>query len=59
MNKRCPKCNSPYPHSHPAMQHEGEVDICTHDFHLRPTNQNGQKYIDLVLAKRGKTETAS
>lgn len=52
MNKRCPKCNSPHPHSHPAMQHEGEVEICTHDFHLRPTNQNSQKYIDLVLAKR-------
>ena len=31
---RCPRCNSPAPHLHPAMQYEGEVQVCTHQFHL-------------------------
>lgn len=37
---------------HPAMQFEGEVEVCPHEFHLTPTNQNTQAYIDEVLAKR-------
>lgn len=49
---RCPRCTSPSPHMHPAMQFEGEVEVCPHEFHLTPTNQNTQAYIDEVLAKR-------
>ncbi len=30
---RCPRCNSPSPELHPAMQHEGEVEICKHSYH--------------------------
>ena len=30
---RCPRCDSPDPKLHPAMQHEGEVQICSHTFH--------------------------
>lgn len=48
----CPTCGSSAPHMHPAVQHEGEVEICTDDFHLTPTNQNTPAYIAGVLAKR-------
>lgn len=34
------------------MQFEGEVQICVDDFHLTPTNQNSQKYIEAVLHER-------
>lgn len=50
--KRCPRCDSPHPHLHPAVQIEGEVETCTHDFHLTPTPQNTPVYIAEVLAKR-------
>lgn len=36
----CPRCHSPSPHLHPAVQHEGEVQPCSHVFHLRETTQN-------------------
>jgi hypothetical protein len=29
----CPRCNSPDPKRHPAMQFEGEVQICEHEWH--------------------------
>src|SRR5690242_12266487 len=37
---RCPKCDSPAPHLHPAVQFEGEVQPCSDAFHLRATPQN-------------------
>lgn len=37
---RCPTCDSPAPHLHPAVQHEGEVQVCGDNFHKRVTNQN-------------------
>jgi hypothetical protein len=55
---RCPKCDSPAPHQHPAVQCEGEVELCTHDYHLIPTNMNRTEYISRVLAKRAKAEAA-
>jgi hypothetical protein len=48
----CPTCDSPAPHQHPAMALEGEVETCVDDYHLIPTNQNRQSFIDGVLAKR-------
>lgn len=30
---RCPTCDSPSPEKHPAVQHEGEVQICRDDYH--------------------------
>lgn len=52
MTDKCPRCESPHPHLHPAMQFEGEVQTCTHDFHLTPTNQNRPEYIAEVHAAR-------
>jgi hypothetical protein len=37
---------------HPAVQFEGEVEVCIDDFHLRATPQNSQAYIAGVLLKR-------
>lgn len=37
---RCPRCDSPEPHLHPAAQHEGEVSVCPDDFHKRVTNRS-------------------
>jgi uncharacterized OB-fold protein len=45
----CPRCGSSHPHMHPAVQVEGEVSTCHHDFHLRPTPQNRPAYIAAVI----------
>lgn len=42
---RCPRCTSPSPHLHPALQHEGEVVLCRDDFHRRVTPQNSAETI--------------
>lgn len=41
---KCPRCDSPAPHLHPAMQFEGEVQPCTHPYHQQDTPQN-HKYL--------------
>lgn len=46
----CPTCDSPSPELHPAVQHEGEVEICTDEFHLRETPMN--RYVAVVRACR-------
>lgn len=51
---KCPRCESPAPHLHPAVQFEGEVETCTHDFHLTVTPQNTPAYISAVHAKRAR-----
>ena len=54
MTTNCPRCGSNRPHLHPAVQFEGEVEICTDDFHLLETRQNTPKHIAAVLEKRDK-----
>lgn len=54
---RCPTCNSPHPHLHPAVQFEGEVGICSDAFHLIPTAQNAAEYREAVLAARRQRST--
>jgi hypothetical protein len=29
----CPRCGSPNPKLHPAVQYEGEVQVCTDEWH--------------------------
>lgn len=48
----CPDCKSSQPHRHPAVQADGEVELCTHAYHLQPTPQNLPEYIEAVRAKR-------
>ena len=55
-NQRCPSCDSPSPHLHPAVQFEGEVETCSDEYHLRITNRNKPEYIKAVLRKRGLQE---
>lgn len=52
MRDRCKTCGSYYPERHPAVQFEGEVELCVDDFHLRPDPSNRPEYIAAVLAKR-------
>ena len=49
---RCPTCNSPQPHRHPALAFEGEVEVCADEFHLQETPQNTDAYRQLVREKR-------
>lgn len=48
----CPRCNSPAPERHPAVQHEGEVELCVDNYHTIPTAENRPEYIAAVLEKR-------
>jgi len=59
-NTRCPRCNSPAPHLHPAVQFEGEVGTCIDDFHLQATPSNRPEYIAQVHeARRRRKEAVS
>jgi hypothetical protein len=37
---KCPTCDSPAPELHPAVQCEGEVQICRDSFHAEITPSN-------------------
>jgi hypothetical protein len=52
--KRCPTCDSPAPHRHPALAFEGEVHTCPDAFHLAETSQNREAYRQLVRDKRAR-----
>lgn len=34
MRERCPTCDSPSPSRHPAVQFEGEVELCNDAWHV-------------------------
>lgn len=53
---RCPTCDSPAPHLHPAVQHEGEVQVCRDAFHDRATPEQPRGRVnpyDLETVHRG------
>jgi hypothetical protein len=54
--RRCPRCGSSQPHLHPAVQFEGEVEVCPHAFHEQETPQNRPEFIAAVRAKRDATD---
>jgi hypothetical protein len=47
---RCPRCDSPSPELHPSVQCEGEVSICTDDYHRTVTAMNTPERIAKVQA---------
>ncbi len=54
---RCDTCESPAPHMHPALAHEGEVEPCRDDFHRRATAENTPDRIariDAILAGKAR-----
>lgn len=53
---KCPTCTSTAPHMHPAVQHEGEVQVCLDSFHLQSTPENTPALRTLVLKERLKRE---
>ncbi len=48
--KKCPRCDSPKPELHPAMQWEGEVQPCSDPFHTSARVQT-DKPIEVELAE--------
>lgn len=49
---RCPRCDSPSPELHPAIQHEGEVHLCGHAYHKRVTPENTAERIAQTFPAR-------
>lgn len=56
--KHCPRCDSPQPHLHPAIQFEGEVQPCAHPYHLTQTPQNTPEKIQRHREQLASLQTA-
>jgi hypothetical protein len=54
----CKTCGSKAPHLHPAVQVDGEVEVCGDSFHLTITPQNTLRFIFEVERKRMAQEAA-
>ncbi len=49
--EKCPTCQSPSPILHPAMQSEGEVELCHDAWHLRVTSENAEAKVRGTIAE--------
>lgn len=49
---KCPRCDSPAPHLHPAIQCGGEVQPCTDPYHSIRTPENAP-YVDKAGERLG------
>jgi hypothetical protein len=58
MKQLCPTCNSYAPHLHPAVQWDGEVHVCSDEFHLQETPMNLERYRQFVRDRRQDLATA-
>lgn len=47
---RCPRCDSPDPAKHPAVQAEGEVTICQDSYHAPATARPATPETDKLIA---------
>ena len=43
---KCPRCESPSPELHPAVQFEGEVEICGYDAYHEPATSQALARIE-------------
>lgn len=57
MTDRCPRCDSPQPHLHPAVQHEGEVQLCDHPWHA--STEQGRRALMLSDAVKSDARKAA
>jgi hypothetical protein len=47
--ERCPTCDSPSPNLHPAVQYEGEVQMCADQWHA--STEEGRRVLDRELLR--------
>lgn len=57
--RKCPRCESPAPHLHPAIQFDGEVQPCTHKYHKQITPENTKEKIEATNQVLGSIDTSN
>ncbi len=50
VGEKCPRCDSPQPHLHPAVQVEGEVQPCSNPWH--GSTRRGRETLERMLSSK-------